>query len=99
MDKKVQNYGTTFAVGEVIKRAAKYLIEGFATALAAYVIPRARGIKLGFEEVAMIAITASAIYAILDIYMPSAGRTVRTGVGYGLGFGISGFPATGFFGV
>lgn len=82
-----------FEIGEVIKRAAKYLIEGLAVALAAYYIPRGR--RLSFEEVAMIAITAAATFAILDMYTPSIGSAARAGAGFGVGANIAGFPASG----
>tara|TARA_B100000989_G_C19218472_1_gene334826 strand:+ start:233 stop:538 length:306 start_codon:yes stop_codon:yes gene_type:complete len=80
-----------FQIGEVIKRAVKYLIEGLAVALAAYYIPRGR--RLSFEEVSMIAITAAATFAILDMYTPSIGSAARTGAGFGIGANIAGFPA------
>jgi hypothetical protein len=82
-----------FEIGEVIKRAATYLIESLAVALAAYYIPRGR--RLSFEEVAMIAITAAATFAILDMYTPSIGGAARAGAGFGIGANIAGFPATG----
>ena len=85
--------GTAFAVGEVIKRAAKYLIQGLAVGLACHLIPRGRGIKLDFESVIMIALTAASVFAILDIYIPSAGNAARMAVGLGAGFNLAGFPA------
>ena len=78
-----------FEIGEVIKRAAKYLIEGLAVALAAYYIPRGR--RLSFEEVAMIAITAAATFAILDMYAPVVSDSARRGAGLGIGLNHVGF--------
>ncbi len=58
-----------FELSEVIRRALKYLIVGIAVALAANYIPQ--GTKLKFEEITMIAVTAAATFAILDMYTPS----------------------------
>jgi len=82
-----------FDFQEVLKRAAKYLVEGGAVALAAYYIPQGR--KLKFEEVAMIAVTAAATFAILDMYTPSIGSAARTGAGFGIGSNLVGFPHAG----
>jgi hypothetical protein len=46
-----------------------------------------------FSEVAMIALTATATFAILDIYAPSVGSSARQGAGFGIGAGLVGFPA------
>ena len=44
-------------LGELVKRAIKYLVEGLMVALAAYAIPQAsRSLKL--DEIALIALTA-----------------------------------------
>ena len=50
LDKPQQSMGTAYAVGEVIKRAVKYLIQGLAVGLACHLIPRGRGINLDFER-------------------------------------------------
>lgn len=73
---------------EVITRALKYLIEGFAVALAAYYIPRRR---MNLQEIAMIAVTAAAIFAVLDMYAPSIGAAARQGAGFGIGAQQVGF--------
>lgn len=80
-------------LGEVIRRALKYLFEGFAVGLAAYFIPSGR--KLKFEEILMIALVAAATFAILDMYTPAIGGAMRTGAGFGLGANLVGFPAAG----
>jgi len=53
--------------GEVVKRIAKYLIEGLAVGLAAYIVPRVRGITLPWDTVLVIALSAAAVFAILDL--------------------------------
>ena len=54
-----------FDFSELIKRALKYLIEGFMVAIAAYAIPK-QSLKL--EEVMVIALTAAATFAVLDVF-------------------------------
>jgi hypothetical protein len=76
-------------MGDLVTRLVKYLLEGLAVAVAAYVIP---GKTMRFGEVAMIALTATATFAILDIYAPSVGSSARTGAGFGIGANLVGFP-------
>ena len=75
---------------ELIKRAIKYLVEGIMVAIAAYAIPKGKGLTL--DEVALIALTAAATFSILDTYIPSMGVTARTGAGFGIGANLVGFP-------
>ena len=79
-----------FDLGEFLKRAIKYLVEGLMVAIAAYAIPKGKGLTL--EEVALIALTAAATFSILDTYSPSMGMTARTGAGFGIGANMVGFP-------
>ncbi len=67
---------------EAMKRAVKYLVEGAAVAVAAYYIPRR---KMGLEEVAMIAVTGAATFAVLDMYAPAVSDAARKGAGFGIG--------------
>jgi|TARA_B110000967_G_C18623799_1_gene430145 ABC-type Co2+ transport system permease subunit len=78
-----------FDLQEVIKRAVKYLVEGGAVAVAAYYIPKK---KMNVEEIVMIAITAAATFALLDMYAPSIGSAARQGTGFGIGANMAGFP-------
>ena len=79
----------------IFTRAVKYLVEGGAVALAAYFIPRR---KMDLQEIAMIAVTAAAVFAILDLYAPSIAAGARQGAGFGIGAtqvgfrGIAGLP-------
>ena len=77
-------------VGELVKRIIKYLVEGLMVAIAAYAIPKGKGLTL--DEVALIALTAAATFSILDTYIPSMGMTARTGAGFGIGANMVGFP-------
>ena len=78
-----------FDVTELIKRIIKYLIEGLMVAIAAFAIPKR---SLNLEEIALIALTAAATFAILDTYIPSMAISARTGAGFGIGANLVGFP-------
>ena len=76
-------------IGELIKRAIKYLVEGLMVAIAAYAIPKR---SLNMEEIVLIALTAAATFSILDTYIPSMGVTARSGAGFGIGANLVRFP-------
>ena len=78
-----------FDVTELIKRIIKYLIEGLIVAIAAFAIPKR---SLNLEEIALLALTAAATFAILDTYLPSMGVSARSGAGLGLGLNLVKFP-------
>ena len=78
-----------FALGELINRALKYLIEGLAIAIAAIFIPRK---ALPIDEVATLAVVAAAVFALLDVFVPSVGITARQGAGFGIGANLVGVP-------
>ena len=76
-------------VGELVKRIIKYLVEGLMVAIAAFAIPKR---SLNLEEIALLALTAAATFAILDTYIPSMGVSARSGAGLGLGLNLVKFP-------
>ena len=76
-------------LGELIRRAIKYLVEGLMVAVAAYAIPKR---SLNLDEVALIALTAAATFSILDTYLPSMAVSARSGAGFGIGANLVGFP-------
>ena len=80
---------TSFDIKEIVKRALKYFVEGVMVALAAFFIPRK---KMDLDEVFIIALTAAATFALLDMYAPSIGLTARQGAGFGIGANLVGFP-------
>ena len=89
MESKPKPTAPAFDVGDLVMRVVKYLVEGLAVAVAAYVIP---GKTMRWSEVSRIALTATATFAILDIYAPSVGSSARTGAGFGIGANLVGFP-------
>jgi ABC-type Co2+ transport system permease subunit len=78
-----------FNVAELIKRVVKYVSEGLMVAIAAFAIPKR---SLNLEEIALLALTAAATFAILDTYIPSMGVSSRTGAGFGIGANLVRFP-------
>lgn len=74
-------------IQEIFKRAIKYLIEGGAVAAAAFYIPRR---KMILNEIIIIAITAAATFAILDLWAPHIGVYARQGTGFGIGSSLVG---------
>jgi ABC-type Co2+ transport system permease subunit len=74
-------------LGELVKRAIKYLVEGLVVALAAYTIPKAR---LNVEEIVLVALIAAATFSILDVFIPAMGSSARGGAGFGIGANLIG---------
>lgn len=61
----------------------KYILEGFAVALAAYAIPQKR---VDPQEIAVISLVAAAVFAVLDQFAPAVASGARQGAGFGIGF-------------
>lgn len=76
-------------LGEFIKRALKYVVEGVMVAIAAYAIPNK---SLKVDEILLIALVAAATFSILDAYLPSMAVAARSGAGFGIGGNLVGFP-------
>ena len=85
----LQKLAQMLDLGELIRRAVKYLVEGVMVAIAAYPIPKK---SLNLDEVALIALTAAATFSILDTYVPSMAVSARSGAGFGIGANLVGFP-------
>lgn len=60
----------------------KYLIEGLAVGVVAYMVMRDR---ISQQEILTIAATAAAVFAILDQFSPTVGLGARLGTGVGVG--------------
>ena len=85
----LQKLAQMLDLGELVRRAVKYLVEGVMVAIAAYAIPKK---SLNLDEVALIALTAAATFSILDTYVPSMAVSARSGAGFGIGANLFGFP-------
>ena len=96
LQREISELKAQFDLQEVVKRGVKYLIEGACVAVVAFYLPGFNGKKaLGLEQILMLAITAAATFAILDMYAPSIGSATRQGAGFGVGANLVGFPAFG----
>ena len=89
IQKELRDLKNSFDLQEVLKRAVKYLVEGGAVAVACALIPAK---SLNIEEIVMIAVTAAAVFALLDMYAPSISNAARQGTGFGIGANLVGFP-------
>ena len=85
----LEKLGKVIDLGELLRRAVKYLVEGVMVALAAYTIPKR---SRNLDEVLLIALTAAATFSILDTYVPSMAVSARSGAGFGIGANLVGFP-------
>lgn len=70
-------------MNDLLRNLFKYLLEGMAVAVAAFFIPR-RTVEL--REIVLIALTAAAVFSILDQITPEIGLSARRGAGFGIGF-------------
>jgi hypothetical protein len=74
---------------EILGRVLKYLMEGLAVGLACYFT------KLKMDEIIIIAVTAAATFAILDMYTPQISDAARMGTGFGIGSQFAGLKIIG----
>ena len=82
---------------EMVRRIVKYLVEGLAVGVVgmALVLRKKRGnvnFNLQARDVSVMAVTAAAVFSILDMYAPSISGSARQGAGFGLGANLVGFP-------
>lgn len=68
-----------------INNLVKYLIQGIAVAIAAYVIPNRR---TNYREVLVISIVAALTFFTLDIFTDDVAKGVRFGAGFGVGLSL-----------
>jgi len=88
-DKKIAFLPTSgIDFSDIVSRIIKYVVEGGAVAVAAFVIPRR---KMEIKEIVIIALTAAAVFAVLDLYAPAVGAGARQGAGFGVGSSLVGF--------
>lgn len=72
----------------LLVKVLKYLIEGGAVALAAFVIP---GRSLKLEEILMVSLTAASTFIVLDTFSPSIASGARKGSGFAIGSNLAGY--------
>ena len=88
MESKPKPTPSGIDIAGILTSVVKYVLEGVAVAIAAYVLPG----KLKWNEILQISLVATATFALLDIYAPSVGSSARTGAGFGIGANLVGFP-------
>jgi preprotein translocase subunit Sss1 len=71
---------------EVLQRILKYVIQGLAIGLAALIVPEK---KPSWEEVLVLALTAAAVFSLLDMFAPAVGVATRYGTGLGIGASLT----------
>jgi ABC-type Co2+ transport system permease subunit len=76
-----------FDLSEFIKRIVKYLIEGLVVGIAVYVIPKQ---KIDLESILLIGLSAAALFAITELFMPSVYVSAKSGLGGVLGANLAG---------
>eukprot|EP00798_Chlamydomonas_sp_ICE-L_P026492 gene26492-17577_t len=81
--------GVSFDASEILVRFLKYIFEGLMVAVAAYFIPNT---KLPPKDLMMISLVGAATFAVLDLFAPAVGSSVRSGAGFGIGANLVGFP-------
>lgn len=69
-----------------INNFIKYLIQGIAVALAAYVIPNRR---TNYREVLIIAVVAGLTFFTLDIFTDDVAKGAKFGAGLGIGLSLA----------
>eukprot|EP00798_Chlamydomonas_sp_ICE-L_P014878 gene14878-20933_t len=84
--------GVSFDASEILVRFLKYIFEGLMVAVAAYFIPNT---KLPPKDLMMISLVGAATFAVLDLFAPAVGSSVRSGAGFGIGANLVGFPGGG----
>jgi hypothetical protein len=76
-----------FDLAEFIKRIVKYLLLGLVIATVSYIIPKR---SLNVEEIAVVSLSASSVFAILDTFLPSVSVSAKQGIGFAVGSGLGG---------
>lgn len=79
-------------MSKILFNVIKYALEGSAIAIAASIVSKG---KLSVLKTVTLAVTASLIFLILDMYAPIIGNGTRHGTGFGLGFSMINGPLTG----
>jgi hypothetical protein len=87
VQREINHFRSSFDLGEIIKRAVKYLVEGVAVGICCLLVASK---ALDASEIMIIALTAATTFALLDVTSPSIGLSTRQGAGLGIGFNLVG---------
>jgi ABC-type thiamin/hydroxymethylpyrimidine transport system permease subunit len=82
-----QNVFKTIVSRLTINNLVKYIVQGIAVAVAAYVIPNR---QTNFSEIMIISVIASLTFFVLDVFNDTddIAKAVRLGTGFGIGMGL-----------
>jgi ABC-type thiamin/hydroxymethylpyrimidine transport system permease subunit len=86
LSKEGQNVFTTIVSKLTINNLIKYIVQGIAVALAAYVIPNR---KTNINEIMIISIISSLTFFVLDIFTDDIAQGARLGTGFGIGMALA----------
>lgn len=81
-----QNVFKTIFSKLTINNLVKYIVQGIAVAVAAYVIPNR---KTNIHEIMIISIVASLTFFVLDIFTDDVAKGTRLGAGFGIGMALA----------
>ena len=71
----------------IVFNGLKYLLEGLAVSMAVYIISKG---KMTYKDTAVLALTVSAVFLVLDVWAPLTGQSARHGSGFGMGYNLVG---------
>jgi hypothetical protein len=74
---------------DLLRKIFQYLIEGFAISLVFVLIFKQPKYQ-NFEFIILLGLTASAVFAILDMLAPVIAKFIRQGTGFSLGMNLTG---------
>ncbi len=86
---------TNSNLNEMFKRLTKYLTEGLAVGIVGMILVmngKQGSVSEQVNYVVIMAVTAAAVFAVLDMWAPSISGSARQGAGFGLGARMVGFP-------
>lgn len=88
---------TNTNLNEMFKRLVKYLTEGLAVGIVGMILVmngknKNNNVNDQINYVVIMAVTAAAVFAVLDMWAPSISGSARQGAGFGLGARMVGFP-------
>lgn len=81
-----QNVFMTIYSKLTINNLVKYIVQGIAVGIAAYVIPNR---KTNIHEIMIISVIASLTFFVLDIFTDDIAKGARLGTGFGIGMALA----------
>lgn len=76
-----------FDFNEMLRRLVRYLVQGLGVAVASLYLLKGH---TKMETIVALAVTSAALFAVLDLTLPSAGAGARLGSGLAMGGALAG---------